>query len=96
MNQSIYGEISNVVGIIGVIFILAAFFFSQLKHVSVDSVPYLLSNLIGSILITYSLYFHWNLASFLIELAWCSISIMGLVRIYRRIKNSTQKKTGPV
>lgn len=88
-------EISNFVGIIGVILILAAFFFSQLKHVSVDSVLYLMSNLLGSILITYSLYFHWNLASFLIELAWCSISIMGLIRVYRKTKISAQKKTGP-
>lgn len=84
MEQSIYYEISNYVGIIGVILILAAYFFSQLKHVSIDSIPYLISNLLGSLLITYSLYFHWNLASFLIELAWFSISIMGLIRVYRK------------
>ncbi|MBA2653248.1 MAG: hypothetical protein H0U73_13430 [Tatlockia sp.] len=84
LKPSIYYEISDYVGIIGVLFILAAYFFSQIKLVSVDSIKYLLSNLVGSLLITYSLIFHWNLASFIIELAWFSISIIGLIRVYRK------------
>ncbi|MBA2710639.1 MAG: hypothetical protein H0U57_08630 [Tatlockia sp.] len=84
MQESIFHDISDFVGSVGVTLILGAYLFSQLKHLSVDSVLYLLSNLIGSLLITYSLYFHWNLASFIIELAWCSISILGLVRVYRK------------
>lgn len=96
MKLSFLQEISDYVGIIGVSLILGAYLFSQLKQVSVDSILYLFSNLLGSLLITYSLYFHWNLASFIIEVAWFSISIMGLVRVYRKSRIGSQKKTGPV
>lgn len=73
--------LSNFVGILGVILVLLAYFLSQTARVSVDSLKYLGSNLLGSSLITLSLVFHWNLSSFLIELAWSAISIMGMVRI---------------
>ncbi|MBA2655407.1 MAG: hypothetical protein H0U70_00275 [Tatlockia sp.] len=86
MKSSIFYEISNFVGIIGVILILAAYFFSQTNQVSVNSSKYLISNLLGSVLITYSLIFHWNLASFIIELAWFSISVMGLLKKKEPIK----------
>jgi hypothetical protein len=74
--------LSNFVGILGVILVLLAYFLSQTARVSVDSLKYLGSNLLGSSLITVSLVFHWNLSSFLIELAWSAISIMGMVRIF--------------
>ncbi|KTD36577.1 hypothetical protein Lnau_1561 [Legionella nautarum] len=75
------GLLSNFVGILGVILVLLAYFLSQTAKLSVDSFKYLGSNLLGSSLITISLLFHWNLSSFLIELAWSAISIMGMVRI---------------
>jgi hypothetical protein len=76
--------ISNIVGIIGVVLVLSAYLFSQTGRISVGSLVYILCNLLGSVLITFSLIYHWNLSSFLIELAWFSISIMGLIRFFRK------------
>ncbi|KTC88124.1 CBU_0592 family membrane protein [Legionella drozanskii] len=84
------GLLSNFVGILGVILVLLAFSLSQTAKLSVDSLKYLGSNLLGSSLITLSLLFHWNLSSFLIELAWSAISIMGIVRVV--LKNKLARK----
>lgn len=81
-------DISNYIGIIGVTLVLGAYFFSQTGRVTFESVGYLFSNLFGSLLITFSLIYHWNLSSFLIELAWFSISIMGLIKMFRKWANA--------
>jgi hypothetical protein len=46
-------------------------------------------NLIGSIMLLYSLLFHWNLSSVLIEIAWITISLIGLYRAVKSRKLST-------
>jgi len=76
-------QFSNHVGIIGVILTLLAYFLINLDKVTSTSVSYVWLNLIGSILLLYSLLFHWNLSSVLIEIAWISISLIGLYRIFR-------------
>ncbi|CDZ76086.1 hypothetical protein BN59_00350 [Legionella massiliensis] len=85
-------ELSNYVGIIGVTLVLGAYFFSQTGRVTFESLGYLLSNLFGSLLITFSLIYHWNLSSFLIELAWCSISIMGLIKLFRKSAEASPQR----
>lgn len=79
----IFHEVSNTVGIIGVILVLIAYLLLQLDRLSQDAISYSLLNVIGSILILYSLYFYWNLASGVIEAAWLIISIYGLVKAVR-------------
>ncbi|ARG96270.1 CBU_0592 family membrane protein [Legionella micdadei] len=86
--------LSNFIGILGVILVLVAFFLSQAGKVAVDSLNYLGSNLLGSSLITVSLVFHWNLSSFLIEMAWSAISIMGIIRVW--LQNKARGKAEPV
>lgn len=44
------------------------------------SMSYQVLNLLGALFILYSLIFHWNLASFLIEAAWVLISLIGIYR----------------
>ena len=49
--------------------------------------PYVASNGAGALFILYSLSFEFNLSAFLIEVIWLLISIIGLIRIWRRRQN---------
>lgn len=81
----LFHEIANPVGIFGVALILLAYLLLQMGRMSQNSVGYSLLNLIGALFILYSLFFYWNLASVIIEVAWLLISIYGLLR---SIKNN--------
>ena len=77
----------NVIGIIGVIFVLLAYFLLQVDKLKQDSLAYSSMNLAGSVLILISLFFTWNLASGVIEIAWLLISLFGVGKaIYFRRK----------
>ena len=72
----------NAIGIIGVVLVLLAYFLLQINKLKQDSIIYSLLNLVGSFLILISLYFAWNLASGVIEIAWFLISIFGLIKAF--------------
>ena len=76
-------ETANIIGVIGVILVLTAYLLLQLDRLSQDAISYSLLNVVGSILILYSLYFYWNLASGIIETAWLIISLYGLIKSIR-------------
>lgn len=84
MSHSLAANFSDVLGVFGVILILLAYFLIQSGKMSHHSPGYSLINLIGAVLILYSLFYSWNLASFVIEIAWIAISIYGLVRSLKR------------
>lgn len=90
MSNFLYHYVSNAIGIVGVTMVLLAYFFSQTGKLSIDSFLYSFSNLIGAVLIVFSLIFHWNLSSFIIEIAWFGISAMGLVRVFLKKKQSSK------
>ncbi len=73
----------DVVGSGGVMLILVAYFLLQTERWSGQSVGYSLVNLVGSLMITVSLIYDFNLSSFIIEMAWIAISIYGIVRARR-------------
>ena len=77
-------EISNYIGLIGVIMVLTTYFLLQIGKLSVKNLSYSAANFVGSIFILFSLYYHWNFASVVIEFAWLLISAIGL---YKYIKN---------
>jgi len=77
-------EISNEVGIIGVILILVIYFLLQWGKVRPKSFMYSFVNLLGGIGILYSLFFAWNLSAFVMEIAWIVISFYGLVCYFVR------------
>ncbi len=70
----------DIVGLIGVVFIILAFLFLQMEKCSPFSVAYLLLNLGGSVCLLYSLFYNWNTASVVIECLWLFISIYGIIR----------------
>ena len=74
---------ANILGLIGVGLILVAYFLLQFDRVDAKSILYSVINLLGAILILISLFVHWNLASFVIEIVWILISLYGLYRAIR-------------
>ncbi len=74
----------DVLGGIGVLFILIAYLLLQLERVSPTRPPYLLANGLGSFLILVSLVNEFNLSAFVIEAAWLLISVYGLMRCLNR------------
>lgn len=78
----------DLVGTAGVVSILLAYFLLQTERWSGQSLSYSLVNLIGSVMITISLIYDFNLSSFIIEIAWIAISIYGVVRARRTPANA--------
>jgi hypothetical protein len=76
-------DFADVIGILGVVMILIAYYFLSVGKWISDSMLYQVLNFAGAWLILFSLYFHWNLSSVVIEIAWIIISIMGMVRVVR-------------
>lgn len=75
-------EFHDFIGFSGAIAILLAYFLLQAKKMSADSLLYSLLNLIGAILILFSLVNAWNLTAVFIEIIWCGISIFGIFKWY--------------
>ncbi len=76
-------KLSDPVGILGVILILIAYYYLSVGRWIADSMRFQFLNFLGAWLILYSLYFHWNLSSVLIEVAWIIISMIGMYRCFK-------------
>ena len=74
-----YG-IYDLLGVTGSLIIIAAYFATQQGWVDASDWRFPLANLIGAVLILFSLMVAWNLAAFVMEIFWLAISIYGLVR----------------
>ena len=70
---------ANVVGLIGSLLFIGAFAYAnqakQLNKLLFNAV-----NLLGAALLLASLTVHFNLAAFVLELAWAAIALLGLVK----------------
>ncbi len=75
---------SNIVGVTGTIILILAYMLLQAEKLKSNDWTYLYMNLFAAIFITFSLIFHFNLASFIIEIFWISISIYGLWKKKRK------------
>lgn len=73
----------NVIGLSGVVMMLAAYFLLQLGKLKMQDAGYSWLNFIGALAVLFSLIRFWNLSSFVIEVAWALISLYGLIKCYR-------------
>jgi len=78
-------NIVDVIGTIGVFIIVVTYFLLQIEKISSKSLSFSVLNVLGSLLIFYSLMYNWNLASVLIEFFWILISLFG---VYKYFKNA--------
>lgn len=76
--------IFDLAGLTGVALILAAYILMQTNYLTNQQIRFQLMNLVGALLIMFSLLHFWNLSSFLMELAWGGISAWGLWKILRK------------
>jgi len=93
MILDIFAQSSDTVGIIGVILLLIAYYLLSTSKMSPHSLRYQLLNLSGAMFILFSLMFHWNTASVLIEFAWITISLIGIIRIRKKRGNNQPEPT---
>lgn len=82
IHQTLFA-MSNNIGLVGVAILLLAYLLLSTGRMPSNSMKYQLLNFFGAWLILFSLFFHWNLASFVIEAAWIVISLIGMVQCYR-------------
>ncbi len=81
----------DIVGLVGVSFIVGTYFLSQIGRMEVGRPLYPALNAVGALLILYSLAFTFNTASFVIELFWLVISIVGVARAFIKKSNAPTK-----
>ena len=78
------GLVANIVGLLGTLMVVGAYFLLQLNRMDAKGLAYNLCNLVGALLLLLSLLVHFNLASFVIELFWIAASLVGLWQVFRR------------
>lgn len=71
----------NVIGIIGVVMVLSAYFLLQLGRLRQEALSFSMVNLVGSACILVSLYYTPNIPSVVIEIAWLLISLIGVIKV---------------
>jgi len=80
-------DIYQIIGFIGMLFIVYAYFLLQIKKYTITSFSYQVLNLVGAILLLISLFVHFNLGSFIIEVFWIIITLYGMYKNLKEIKN---------
>ncbi|MCH9027874.1 MAG: hypothetical protein IIA05_12310 [Proteobacteria bacterium] len=82
----------DLLGIIGVVLILATYMLLQLEKLSAKSFIYSATNGLGASLILVSLIYEFNLSAFIIEAFWLLISVYGMVRYFSRNRSRLAAK----
>jgi hypothetical protein len=74
----------DIAGVIGSVIVIVAYFATQAGWFGVNDPRFAWANLVGAVLIIFSLLMDFNLAAFIMEIFWILISLFGLVRYYWR------------
>lgn len=86
MNINVTIDWTVIVGLVGMLVTLFAYFLLQAQKLHGNGLVYQLMNAIGAFGVALSLLFgKFNLPAFLLEVAWLAISIYGIV-VARRIR----------
>ena len=80
----------DLAGLAGVGLILAAYGAVQLERLEVRGLLAGSMNLVGALLILFSLYYEFNLSAVLMEASWALFAAIGLVRTLLRRRASRQ------
>jgi hypothetical protein len=75
--------LGNILGVLGMLLFLYAYFMLQRGHWQAQSYRYFSTNLAGAMLLMASLVIDWNLPAFLLEAAWALISMWGILTLKR-------------
>lgn len=83
---------ADIVGFVGVAFVVGTYFLSQIGRMDVNRPLYPALNGVGAIFILFSLFHTFNAASFVIELFWLAISVVGFVRAITKSVSASHNK----
>jgi len=72
--------IGDIIGIFGVLVIVIAYILMQIDRIDPKGFYFSLWNTLGAIMILVSLLYAWNLASFVMEVIWFSLSLFGTIK----------------
>lgn len=86
-------ENHDFIGIVGGGFVLVSYWLLQANKMSPTSFAYSGLNLVGAVMIMFSLTNAWNLTAFIIEIIWAMISLYGLIKWYSFHRQSTREKS---
>ncbi|HNU68979.1 MAG TPA: hypothetical protein PKG82_07485 [Myxococcota bacterium] len=84
--------IPSIVGMVGAAMILLAYLLLQMGRMTTEGLWYTVVNLVGSLMILFSLFFDFNLPALFIEVVWISVSVVALVRLFMK----RRRARGPV
>ena len=73
---------ADIIGLCGSVIFIGAFLYANISP-AMNKILFNIFNLIGAILLLISLSIHFNLAAFILEVAWAMIAIFGLVTALR-------------
>lgn len=79
-------DIYQWIGFVGMTFVIIAYFLLQINRYTIASLQYQLLNLVGAILLLISLFVHFNLGSFIIEIFWIAITLYGIFKNLKKEK----------
>ena len=77
--------LADIVGLIGSALFIGAFAYANLAK-TFDKLWFNLANLVGAALLLVSLWVNFNLAAFVLEVAWGTIALLGTVAALRARK----------
>ena len=80
-------DLANIVGLIGSGLMVIAYAYSNMAKI-LNFTLFNLLNLIGSLLLLYSLTVHFNMASLALEVVWAIIALVALAKALRKGKAS--------
>jgi uncharacterized membrane protein len=76
-------SLPDVVGLVGVLAYLHAYALAQLQILAITDWRTALLNIVGGVLVMYSLLWSFNLASFVAQAFWMLFTVIGLVKARR-------------
>lgn len=83
----------EIVGLGGVTIVLLAYFLLNSGRLTQFHIRFQLLNIIGASMILCSLVKYWNIATFSLQIAWISISLIGLFKIWGKRCSAQQNRT---
>lgn len=85
-------DIYQWISFVGMAFVVFAYLLLQMNKYTIKSIQYQLLNLVGAILLLISLFVHFNLGSFIIEVFWIGITIYGIAKHIKEKKNKKKEE----
>jgi|HubBroStandDraft_2_1064218.scaffolds.fasta_scaffold1285663_1 paired small multidrug resistance pump len=74
---------ADYVGMVGVVITLTAYLAISTGKISSNTLMYQVLNCVAGLMVLFSLYFHWNTPTVIMESLWVLISVVGIFRIVR-------------